>query len=470
MYLKNLRSDRDGGTTGLLSGQRSRYRGGIDGGGGSSGMGMAGAGGLGVSAGPNSRSWFNSGSGAGVTGVGAAMALSTRMPSSVGSGGCGTATGAAAGATAMNDMQHLRTHLLMDLHPGRGGGHVAETSVSYGDEHDRGSGGSRASHSGGATASGANNRWNSNGSSGGGGGGGRTSGGGGGGAGGADTSRADYRYQRVRGDSSTDSANVTSGGGSRSVRSGLYDTEVCLSVSGLGNVRGTMAATQSSNTSGRSGKQVSFGREGRSPDAFNERGTIERAAPPQSLSSVTAAALSANVGVDKRALMRDRSISANKENSEARSTFPRSSIVASDRSSVKRPSPERGSDSVRLRTRDETVSGSRRRPVSQEVTGGGGSGAAGTGPGGSLPRGRRDVNRVVSDPTLEDLVADPKDVNLNNLTRDCIIIPVHQMHRFLPEGVTVHYSLVSFDFTQRLVTIVFFSGPFPLPSIRTRSM
>ena len=392
MYLKNLRGDRDGGTTGLLPGSRSRYRGGIDGGGGSSGA-AVGPGSLGVGAGPNSRSWFNSGAGVvGVAGV-AGVALA-RMPSSGAAVLAGTATGAGAGA--MNDMQHLRTHLLMDLHTGR----HAETSVSYPDEPDRGSGGSRGSASG--AMAGANNRWNNSGS-GIGGGGGRTSGGD------PSSSRADYRYQRVRGDSSTDSANVA--GGSRSVRSGLYDTEVCLSVSGLGNVRGTMVT-------GRSGKQVSFGRDGRSPEAVNERGTMERERSRESEGRET------RDNRDKRAV-RDRNVSSNKENnSEARSTFPRSSIVASDRSSIKRPSPERGSDSVRMRSRDE--SSTRRRPASQGV----GSG--------SLPRSsRREPNRVASDPTLDDLSVDPKDVNLNNLNRDCFIIPVHQVHRFLPEGVTV---------------------------------
>jgi hypothetical protein len=171
---------------------------------------------------------------------------------------------------------------------------------------------------------------------------------------------------------------------------------------------------------GRSGKQVSFGRErdGRSPEAVNERGTMERERSRESEGRET------RDNRDKRAV-RDRNVSSNKENnSEPRSTFPRSSIVASDRSSIKRPSPERGSDSVRMRSRDE--SSTRRRPASQEV----GSG--------SLPRSsRREPNRVASDPTLEDLSVDPKDVNLNNLNRDCFIIPVHQVHRFLPEGVTV---------------------------------
>ena len=262
----------------------------------------------------------------------------------------------------MNDMQHLRTHLLMDLPSSR----HAETSVGGYDDPDRGSGGSRNSA--------ANNRWNNTERN--------------------ETSRADYRYQRVRGDSSIDSANVA--GGSRSVRSGLYDTEVCLSVSGLGNVRGTMV-------SGRTGKQVSFGRH--SPGMV---GTIERERSRES------------DGRDKRSVRDRASVSSNKENSENRSTFPRSSIVAS-----KRPSPERVPCDPRVRQRDDSTS--RRRNVQESSL--------------TLPasRGRRDANRlsgISNEPTFDDLI-DPKDVNLNEISRDCLIISVHLVHRFLPQGVTV---------------------------------
>ena len=267
MYFKNLRSDRDGGTTGLIA-RGPRYRtGGLENAGGGSSATSYGGGGVG--GGANSRNWFTGTGGAGVgtllrsppptvstqlggcvAGVGGligggAVAASVGVAAAAVAAAAASATGA--GAVVLNNIQQHPGggHLLMDLPSSR---HQAETPVGYDELGDRGSsGGSRNSTA--TTATAANNRWNNS-------------------AieqqqqqqqlqlqqqqqqsrsGGGDSSRADYRYQRVRGDSSVDSANAA--GGSRSVRSGLYDTEVCLSVSGLGNVRGTMV-------SGRTGKQV----------------------------------------------------------------------------------------------------------------------------------------------------------------------------------------------------------------------
>ena len=210
MYFKNLRGDRDGGTTGLIS-RAPRYRGGIDSAGGAGSATSYGGGGVG--GGANSRNWFAGGAGVGYT-------LSRSTP----------ATSLGIGGVAAAPTADPSAHLLMD----RGG------------DDDRASSAASAA------------RWNNCTLA-------------------SEASRGgDYRYHRVaRGDSSVESTAVGGGssgvsgvaggsgagsgggsagsaaGGSRSVRSGLYDTEVCLSVSGLGNVRGTMV-------SGRTGKQVSY--------------------------------------------------------------------------------------------------------------------------------------------------------------------------------------------------------------------
>lgn len=210
---------------------------------------------------------------------------------------------------------------------------------------------------------------------------------------------------------------------------------VCLSVSGLGNVRGTMV-------SGRTGKQVSFGRH--SPDVSGS-GTMER---ERSLRDSS----------DGGRLMDKRSrVSGNKENGggstsagtmESRSTFPRSSIVAS-----KRPSPERllSSDprsSGRPSSRDDSAEGRRRRIATTTQQGHIAETSL------SLPDGRHSSSqrnrrsgtgadprdRLVSDVNFDEII-DPKDLNLNEIPRDCFIIPVHLVNRFLPTGVTVSSQL-----------------------------
>lgn len=175
---------------------------------------------------------------------------------------------------------------------------------------------------------------------------------------------------------------------------------------------------------------------------------------------------------------RSRASSGNKENSsgtgstsgatiESRSTFPRSSIVAS-----KRPSPERllaeprstnggGSGSAsgvgggRASSREDSAEGRRRRTTSSQHS----HGTAETSL--SLPDTRPDPrqdtrhhsqrsgsrrsaggtgadhrDRLVTDPNFDELI-DPKDLNLNDIPRDCFIVPVHLVNRFLPTGATV---------------------------------
>ena len=238
MYFKNLRGDRDGGTTGLLSSSR-RVTAGFDGGGlSSSGPSYSGVRGLGVGAGGSgggggSRSWFNAAtSGGGGSGVGGAYSLSSSRGPGSGPGtsaAAATGAGGGGGSGGMHEMQHhhLRTHPLglFDLGTTTSGRHAAG---DY-DDPDRGSGGSRNStsaYSAAATGSNSNSRWSQ-----------------------AQyhgepsrtrdrdhqqaASRADYRYTRVDRQQQqpsasravVDSGDVLPAGGSRSVRSGLYDTE-----------------------------------------------------------------------------------------------------------------------------------------------------------------------------------------------------------------------------------------------------
>lgn len=480
MYFKNLRGDRDGGTTGLLS--NTRRTAGIDGGGGSGGPSYGGVRGLSAGGGANSRSWFNAGmTGGSVGGVSSlvrAPGPGSGLASSLGTAACGaSATGAGAGTGSSaaasggsgltstgSEMHHLRTHPLglFDLprhaSDGNGGGGF--------DDPDRGGGGGSgvsrnsalASTGTSAAASSANNRWSHGGLD-------RLDpiigGGSGGGGGGGSNSRPDYRYTRVDRQRMVDSAVDTSGvtGGSRSVRSGLYagehqfTGEVCLSVSGLSG-SGNQAAGRGGTVqvSGRTGKQVSFGRH--SPDVSgsgNSAGTMERERSRESDKRLRGSAGAGGVGP----VTGGGGISSNKENSEnsSRSTFPRSSIVAS-----KRSSPERilATDRGRPSSRDDSADGRRRRPnsglmtaetslslpdgrgmTSQHSTRGGSGGGSGR-------RGvdGRDVsNRICSnnEPTFDELI-DPKDLNLNEIARDCFIIPVHLVNRFLPLGVTVSFD------------------------------
>lgn len=465
MYFKNLRGDRDGGTTGLLSSSRRATAGIGDGGGASSGgPSYGGVRGLGVGAGggANSRSWFNAGVSGGVSSLTRAPGPGSGGPAPLGTAAAASATGAGAGGAGLTssstEMQHLRTHPLGLFDLPR---HGTDNGGGGFDDPDRGSALSRSSGvGGGPSASSANNRWGH--------GGGLdrldpscVSGGGGGGSGG--TSRADYRYTRVDRqqqrmvDSAIDSAALA--GGSRSVRSGLYagehqfTGEVCLSVSGLsGNARASGPSASGGGggggtvVSGRTGKQVSFGRH--SPDiggASGNSGTMERERSRES-SSDKRSRSSASGGQGGGNLSSIGGgiggVSSNKENSESRSTFPRSSIVAS-----KRPSPERllaaePRDTVSRRpsSRDDSADGRRRRPTSANMTAEtslslpdsrhrGGSGRRSNDP--------RDVNRISNnDPTFDELI-DPKDLNLNDIARDCFIIPVHLVNRFLPLGVTV---------------------------------
>lgn len=234
MYFKNLRGDRDGGTTGLLSGSRRVTAGFAEGGGGSVGPSYSGVRGLGVGAGggANSRSWFNAAtSGGGVGGVaGAPFSSSSRGPGSGLSTSAGAATGAGGGGSGgggvVSEMQHLRTHPLglFDL-AGSGRQQQHQQLPDY-DEPDRASGGSRNSASAyGNTPAPTNNRWSNE-------------------SGGSrhqhqhqqhgddrdrsSNSRSDYRYTRVDRQRPVDSAVDPPPGGSRSVRSGLYDTEGML--------------------------------------------------------------------------------------------------------------------------------------------------------------------------------------------------------------------------------------------------
>lgn len=465
MYFKNLRGDRDGGTTGLLSSSR-RATAGIDGGGASSGPSYGGVRGLGVGAGggANSRSWFNAGVAGGVSSLSRTPGPGSGGPALLGTAAA-SATGAGAGGAGLTEMQHLRTHPLGLFDLPR---HGTDNGSGGFDDPDRGSGLSRSSLAGGgsATASSTNNRW----SHGGGGGGGGVGGldrldtscvvGSGVGVGGGGGSRADYRYTRVdRQPRMVDSALDSSGGvagGSRSVRSGLYagehqfTGEVCLSVSGLsGN-----ASRGGAVVSGRTGKQVSFGRH--SPDVSglnNSGGTMERERSRESEKRLSrsgggpglgSSASGNNGGGGGGGNNSVGGVLSNKENSESRSTFPRSSIVAS-----KRPSPERllssdPRDSRRPSSRDDSADGRRRRPNSGTAETSlslpdsrqqhrGGSGRRSNDP--------RDVHRISNDPTFDELI-DPKDLNLNDIARDCFIIPVHLVNRFLPLGVTVSLAAV----------------------------
>jgi hypothetical protein len=371
-------------------------------------------------------------------------------------------------------MHHLRTHPLGLFDLPR---HAADGNGGGGfDDPDRGgSGVSRnsalASTGTSAAASSANNRWSHGGLDrldpiiGGG-----SGGGGGGGGGGGSNSRPDYRYTRVDRQRMVDSAVDTSGvtGGSRSVRSGLYagehqfTGEVCLSVSGLsgsGNqARGTVQV------SGRTGKQVSFGRH--SPDVSgsgNSAGTMERERSRESDKRLRSSGGAGGAGP----VIGGGGVSSNKENSEnsSRSTFPRSSIVAS-----KRSSPERilATDRGRPSSRDDSADGRRRRPnsglmtaetslslpdsrsISQHSRGGSGSGRRGV-------DGRDVSNRICSnnEPTFDELI-DPKDLNLNEIARDCFIIPVHLVNRFLPLGVTVSSDSHSILFSCTTSVLVVF--------------
>ncbi|KZS18652.1 uncharacterized transmembrane protein DDB_G0289901 [Daphnia magna] len=488
MYFKNLRGDRDGGTTGLLS--NTRRTAGIDGGGvNSGGPSYGGVRGLSAGGGANSRSWFNAGvTGGGVGGVSSLARASgpgSGLASSFGTAACGaSATGAGvgtggstgAGGSGLNtEMHHLRTHPLGLFDLPR---HAADGNGGGGfEDADRGaSGASRNSAlaAGGtsAAASSANNRWSHGGLD-------RLDPIIGGGSGSAANSRPDYRYTRVDRQRMVDSAVDASGvtGGSRSVRSGLYagehqfTGEVCLSVSGLsgsGNARGTVQV------SGRTGKQVSFGRH--SPDVSgsgNSAATMERERSRESDKRLRGSAGAGGAGPVVASGM-----SSNKENSEnsSRSTFPRSSIVAS-----KRSSPERilATDRGRPSSRDDSADGRRRRPNSTILTAetsltlpdsrGLGHGRGGSGGAGSSRRGvdGRDVNNRIcsnNEPTFDELI-DPKDLNLNEIARDCFIIPVHLVNRFLPLGVTLpqtgraSMSVVEVDDPQ-LVILLHFMTPF----------
>ena len=105
--------------------------------------------------------------------------------------------------------QHrLRTHLLLDLNH----------------HEDQGSGGSRSNSSGSKNSSA---KFSSQ-----------------------KDPRPDVKYQRIPLDPVQ--------AGSRSVRSGLYDTEVCLSVGGLGGLKGTVMQNNAAMCP-RMGKQVTFG-------------------------------------------------------------------------------------------------------------------------------------------------------------------------------------------------------------------
>lgn len=236
------------------------------------------------------------------------------------------------------------------------------------------------------------------------------------------------------------------------MRSGLYDTEVCLSVSGLGNVRGTMV-------SGRTGKQVSFGRH--SPDGGDQRGTMERERSRESDASRDATNKN-GAAANQRSVRERGSVSSNKENSgvESRSTFPRSSIVAS-----KRPSPGRMNSVADVVTRSRRDDSASRRgravqessltlPVAAPRGAGGRRGAASSSA----------ASAASNEPTLDELI-EAKDVNLNNISRDCLIISVHLVRRFLPQGVTLpqtgraSMSVVEVEDPQ-LVVLLHFMSPF----------
>jgi hypothetical protein len=77
--------------------------------------------------------------------------------------------------------------------------------------------------------------------------------------------------------------------------------------------------------------------------------------------------------------------------------------------------------------------------TSQHSTRGGSGGGGGSGRRGV--DGRDVSNRICSnnEPTFDELI-DPKDLNLNEIARDCFIIPVHLVNRFLPLGVTVSFD------------------------------
>ena len=462
MYFKNLRGDRDGGTTGLLSGSR-RATAGIDGGGASSGPSYGGVRGLGAGAGgpgggANSRSWFNAGVSGGVSSLARAPGPGSGAQAPLGTAAA-SATGAGAGGAGLTEMQHLRTHPLGLFDLPR---HAADNVGGGFDDPDRGSGGVSRSTAAAASSSSSNNRWGHGGLD-------RLDPscvvgvgvGGGGGVGGGSSSRPDYRYTRVDRQRMVDSAVDTSGvpGGSRSVRSGLYagehqfTGEVCLSVSGLSGNNSRAAGAGGAVVSGRTGKQVSFGRH--SPDVSGgggggNSGTMERERSRESDKRSRSGGGGGGVGS-----VGGGGVSSNKENSESsRSTFPRSSIVAS-----KRPSPERllASASVdprdsqrRPSSRDDSAEARRRQrpnsgtaetslslPDSTRHRGGGSGGSGRRGGGGGQDP--RDVNRISNDPTFDELI-DPKDLNLNEIARDCFIIPVHLVNRFLPLGVTVSFD------------------------------
>lgn len=413
MYFKNLRGDRDGGTTGLLSGGR-RVTAGFDDGGGALGRPYGGVRGVG---GASARSWFNAGVAAGgASALGRAGAPAAGAPAT-GAGSSSLSSVAAAGApsaaqpsqpadaSAMQPQQHhVRTHPL---------GLFDAPRHADAEDHERpGSGRHQSAARWGPCEPGPN--------------------------GGAASLRPDYRYTRVDRQRTVDSAfdapvagavlgaagagGAAFNGASRSVRSGLYagehqfTGEVCLSVSGL---RGPVSAGN------RPGKQVSFGRN--SPPDGSGPGSAERERSRES---------------DKRS--QRNGAGANKENgygsgAEVRGTLPRSAIVAS-----KRPSPERllavDPPPRRSSSREDSADGRRRRnatntaETSLSLPEGSVRMRAGSG-----RRGERDSNRlsaVSNEPNLDELI-DAKDVNLNELPRDCFILPVHLVNRFLPLGLTV---------------------------------
>ena len=415
----------------------------------------AGAGGPG--GGANSRSWFNAGVSGGVSSLARAPGPGSGAQAPLGTAAA-SATGAGAGGAGLTEMQHLRTHPLGLFDLPR---HAADNVGGGFDDPDRGSGGVSRSTAAAASSSSSNNRWGHGGLD-------RLDPscvvgvgvGGGGGVGGGSSSRPDYRYTRVDRQRMVDSAVDTSGvpGGSRSVRSGLYagehqfTGEVCLSVSGLSGNNSRAAGAGGAVVSGRTGKQVSFGRH--SPDVSGggggNSGTMERERSRESDKRSRSGGGGGGVGS-----VGGGGVSSNKENSESsRSTFPRSSIVAS-----KRPSPERllASASVdprdsqrRPSSRDDSAEARRRQrpnsgtaetslslPDSTRHRGGGSGGSGRRGGGGGQDP--RDVNRISNDPTFDELI-DPKDLNLNEIARDCFIIPVHLVNRFLPLGVTVSFD------------------------------